>query len=106
MLPQRLALRIILVLLTSLAALAPEAQAASITRASAFEYDPATGLLTKETIEPDRPELHIRSRLLPATSFIAAKAKKKFSRPQPRALFLIAAAAVKAPTSPSDAQTR
>ncbi len=56
MLTHRLALRIILVLLTSLAALARQVQAASITRTSTFEYDPATGLLTKETIEPDRPE--------------------------------------------------
>jgi YD repeat-containing protein len=29
----------------------------SATRTSAFEYDPATGLLTKEIIEPDNPQL-------------------------------------------------
>jgi RHS repeat-associated protein len=36
---------------------APQSFAASQTRTSAFEYDPATGLLTKEIIEPDNPNL-------------------------------------------------
>jgi hypothetical protein len=34
----------------------PTAHAASATRTSAFEYDPATGLLTQEIIEPDNPQ--------------------------------------------------
>jgi RHS repeat-associated protein len=33
------------------------AQAETLTRTSAFEYDPATGLLVKEIIEPDTPDL-------------------------------------------------
>ena len=37
------------------------AQAATITRTSAFEYDPATGLLTKEIIEPDNPQLRLET---------------------------------------------
>jgi len=37
------------------------AQAATITRTSAFEYDAATGLLTKEIIEPDNPQLRLET---------------------------------------------
>lgn len=40
-------------------ALSLPAWGASLTRTSAFEYDPATGLLTKETIEPDQPQLRV-----------------------------------------------
>jgi RHS repeat-associated protein len=35
--------------------------AASITRTSAFEYDPATGLLTREIIEPDNIQLRLET---------------------------------------------
>jgi RHS repeat-associated protein len=35
------------------------AHAASATRTSAFEYDPATGLLTKEIVEPDIPSMRL-----------------------------------------------
>ncbi len=34
---------------------------ASATRTSAFEYDAATGLLTKESVEPDTPELRLET---------------------------------------------
>ena len=37
------------------------AQAATIIRTSAFEYDAATGLLTKEIIEPDNPQLRLET---------------------------------------------
>lgn len=37
--------------------LPPDAQADTQTRVSAFEYDPVSGLLTKEIIEPDDPNL-------------------------------------------------
>jgi len=33
--------------------------AASATRTSGFEYDPISGLLTKESVEPDQPELRL-----------------------------------------------
>ena len=46
-----------LITLITLVATTPPAQAASVTRSSAFEYDPASGLLTKEIIEPDNPQL-------------------------------------------------
>lgn len=44
-------------LLVSLVGAAVSAQAATQTRTSAFEYDPASGLLVKEIIEPDSPNL-------------------------------------------------
>ena len=42
-----------------LLALSLPAWGASVTRVSAFEYDPATGLLVKETIEPDQPQYRL-----------------------------------------------
>lgn len=41
--------------------MASGAQAATATRTSAFEYDPATGLLSKEIIEPDNPQLRLET---------------------------------------------
>jgi RHS repeat-associated protein len=35
--------------------------AATATRTSSFEYDPATGLLTREIIEPDSPQLRLET---------------------------------------------
>jgi len=43
-------------LLSLILALSLPAWGASSTRVSAFEYDPDTGLLVKETIEPDQPQ--------------------------------------------------
>ncbi len=37
------------------------ASAATVTRVSSFEYDPTTGLLTKEIIEPDNPSLKVET---------------------------------------------
>src|SRR5258706_4799540 len=43
--------------LIALGLMAFGAKAATPTRTAAFEYDPTTGLLTKEIIEPDTPTL-------------------------------------------------
>jgi YD repeat-containing protein len=45
---------------TAFLASAP-AQAATGTRVSAFEYDPVTGQLTKEIIEPDQPQFRLET---------------------------------------------
>ncbi len=44
-------------LFAALLSLSGVSHAASAARASAFEYDPVSGLLTKEIIEPDNPDL-------------------------------------------------
>jgi RHS repeat-associated protein len=41
--------------------IAGAAQAATATRTSAFEYDPVSGLLTREIIEPDNPQLRLET---------------------------------------------
>ena len=41
--------------------LGPAAWAGSITRSSAYEYDPVTGYLTAEVSEPDTPQLSVRT---------------------------------------------
>lgn len=46
-------------LLSLILALSLPAWGAQATRTSAFEYDPATGLLIKETIEPDQPQMRL-----------------------------------------------
>jgi len=46
-------------LLSLILVLSLPAWGAQATRTSAFEYDPATGLLTKETIEPDQPQMRL-----------------------------------------------
>ena len=54
--PRILLSAILLAGLSALSLIAP-AQAATLIRSSAFEYDPASGLLLKEIIEPDNPQL-------------------------------------------------
>ncbi|MHB1186400.1 RHS repeat domain-containing protein [Thiobacillus sp.] len=46
-------------LLSLILALSLPAWGAQSTRTSAFEYDPNTGLLVKETIEPDQPQMRL-----------------------------------------------
>ena len=50
-------LRILLALAAFLASLHTPLEAITLTRTSAFDYDPATGLLIKEIVEPDDPAL-------------------------------------------------
>ena len=47
------------VLLSLILALTLPAWGAQLTRTSSFEYDPDTGLLVKETIEPDQPQMRL-----------------------------------------------
>ncbi|MBW8365837.1 MAG: hypothetical protein K0M39_14910 [Rhizobium sp.] len=47
------------VLLSLILALILPAWGAQLTRTSSFEYDPDTGLLVKETIEPDQPQMRL-----------------------------------------------
>ncbi|WP_051082114.1 RHS repeat domain-containing protein [Thiobacillus thioparus] len=47
------------VLLSLILALTLPAWGAQLTRTSSFEYDPVTGLLVKETIEPDQPQMRL-----------------------------------------------
>ncbi|WP_296891464.1 RHS repeat domain-containing protein [Thiobacillus sp.] len=47
------------VLLSLILALILPAWGAQLTRTSSFEYDPDTGLLIKETIEPDQPQMRL-----------------------------------------------
>ncbi|OYY93773.1 MAG: hypothetical protein B7Y41_09905 [Hydrogenophilales bacterium 28-61-23] len=49
--------RLATVLLAALLGLNAPTEAATATRTSAFEYDPVNGLLTKEIVEPDSPDL-------------------------------------------------
>lgn len=46
-------------LLSLILALSLPAWGATVTRTSSFEYDPDTGLLVKETIEPDQPQMRL-----------------------------------------------
>ena len=46
-------------LLSLILALSLPAWGATATRTSSFEYDPDTGLLVKETIEPDQPQYRL-----------------------------------------------
>src|SRR3569832_2874376 len=47
------------VMLSLILALTLPAWGAQLTRTSSFEYDPDTGLLVKETIEPDQPQMRL-----------------------------------------------